>query len=712
VAREYRVRACRIGDATVLVALPEGAGDDSPGISLGGAEAARVFMARAGKLRLAIASFPSLTTKDEAVTVTVQSGSVDVAIDETLATFIGKLGLGAEPMARLLFLLAGTVTTLFRLQQDQVTASGLLEACRRLPMAHANVQLLAIDGYPDAVICHSPDAKLSGDTILVAFDTATDTARRHDLNVKANALVSPFRLSHVVLPCVARQVSGILAVNGDEAIWLDAVAEVSPSAAQFHSKHIDTAPEAVALLLRHGQRDLIRDLLAAEGLANSARKTVELPNRSFVFSAEVLQAFDEGLFLSGWMLDPQGHFRTAHVADYSLRKSAIESRWQTYDGLAEVDGKVTPVRGFCVWLERKLKRAAAMAPAIRVALRDGSSFVCRAHSMPGDARGQRDAILSAVHLNALEAGALSAAYRPALSAVAKQLLPQQTVRKVEAYGNPSQRQASVIVPLYGDLRFLRSQIFGFAATPGLRQTSEIIYVLDDPRLTSEAEQRLGSLAKVTGLDLRLVLLSDNCGYATATNAGAQAAEGETLILMNSDVVPAGGGWLQILTDSLRGLASHSVVGPKLLYADDSLQHAGMYFYRLRGGAFQNMHYFKGYGRNFGPANAAREVPAVTGAVMALSAEAFKDVGGFTTDYVIGDYEDSDLCLKLRRRGGTCFYQPAAELYHFERQSIATHPTAKDNGSSAYNRQLHHSLWAGDIASLMENGDFKHDANTY
>ena len=137
-AREYRVRACRIGDATVLVALPEGAGDDSPGISLGGAEAARVFMARAGKLRLAIASFPSLTTKDEAVTVTVQSGSVDVAIDETLATFIGKLGLGAEQTARLLFLLAGTVTTLFRLQQDQVTASVLLEACRRWPMAQSH----------------------------------------------------------------------------------------------------------------------------------------------------------------------------------------------------------------------------------------------------------------------------------------------------------------------------------------------------------------------------------------------------------------------------------------------------------------------------------------------------------------------------------------------------------------------------------------------
>ena len=112
-----------------------------------------------------------------------------------------------------------------------------------------------------------------------------------------------------------------------------------------------------------------------------------------------------------------------------------------------------------------------------------------------------------------------------------------------------------------------------------------------------------------------------------------------------------------MSQCLAQLPDFSVVGPKLLYADGNLQHAGMYFFRLPNGVFQNMHYYKGYGRDFGPANIAREVPAVTGAVMALKRSSFLGVGSFTTDYVIGDYEDSDLCLKLRARGGVCQYLP-------------------------------------------------------
>jgi O-antigen biosynthesis protein len=76
------------------------------------------------------------------------------------------------------------------------------------------------------------------------------------------------------------------------------------------------------------------------------------------------------------------------------------------------------------------------------------------------------------------------------------------------------------------------------------------------------------------------------------------------------------------------------------------------------------------------------------------------VGGFSTDYVIGDYEDSDLCLKLRARGGEIGYVPGAELYHFERQSIREHAGYARTLASAYNRRLHHRRWSSFIEQLM------------
>jgi GT2 family glycosyltransferase len=92
--------------------------------------------------------------------------------------------------------------------------------------------------------------------------------------------------------------------------------------------------------------------------------------------------------------------------------------------------------------------------------------------------------------------------------------------------------------------------------------------------------------------------------------------------------------------------------------------------------------------------------------MVLSRESFRNVGGFSGDYAIGDYEDSDLCLKLRARGGICHYAPHTELYHFERQSISQAPDARGAGATAYNRHLHHAIWSADIETLMSRPEFK------
>jgi GT2 family glycosyltransferase len=238
---------------------------------------------------------------------------------------------------------------------------------------------------------------------------------------------------------------------------------------------------------------------------------------------------------------------------------------------------------------------------------------------------------------------------------------------------------------------------------------EIVYVVDDPQIALKVEQELRDRAELHALDIQLVILERNGGYALANNFGVSEARGETIVLMNSDVVPEGPGWLAPLKARLAAMPPSSVVGAKLLHADGGLQHAGMYFHRLPDGYWQNMHYHKGYGREFPPANVERDVPAVTGALMVLSRADYLAVGGFDARYVIGDYEDSDLCLKLRARGGRCRYVPEVALLHCERQSIPGAETGPAP-STLYNEALHTQRWSSAIGMLMaEFGGASHDA---
>jgi GT2 family glycosyltransferase len=71
------------------------------------------------------------------------------------------------------------------------------------------------------------------------------------------------------------------------------------------------------------------------------------------------------------------------------------------------------------------------------------------------------------------------------------------------------------------------------------------------------------------------------------------------------------------------------------------------------------------------AEALAEAEAVTGACMVLRADLARELGGFDEDYAIGDFEDTDLCLRVRRKGLRCAVERRARLFHLERQSQVT-----------------------------------------
>ncbi|HXV29663.1 MAG TPA: glycosyltransferase, partial [Sinorhizobium sp.] len=216
----------------------------------------------------------------------------------------------------------------------------------------------------------------------------------------------------------------------------------------------------------------------------------------------------------------------------------------------------------------------------------------------------------------------------------------------------------------------------------------------------ETEHLLGGLHLLHGLPMKLVVMNRNGGYARACNAGARFARGAVLVMLNSDVVPAAPGWLQPLARPLFEEQQLGAIGPKLIFEDGSLQHAGLYFARDQRGVWLNHHFHKGMPGDYAPAQASRSVPGVTGACLVTRRETYERVGGYTEDYVIGDYEDSDLCLKIRRCGLDVAYEPSACLYHFERRSIRRSQDYMRGVASQYNAWLHTQRWNDDIAGLM------------
>jgi GT2 family glycosyltransferase len=230
--------------------------------------------------------------------------------------------------------------------------------------------------------------------------------------------------------------------------------------------------------------------------------------------------------------------------------------------------------------------------------------------------------------------------------------------------------------------------------------AEFIFVLDSPEIQDDTEHMLGGLNILHDMPFKLAIMNRNGGYARACNAGASIATGTTIVMLNSDVVPSEHGWLQQLIQPLFDEPKLGAIGPRLLFEDGSLQHAGLYFARDRQGIWLNHHYHKGMPGNYAPARRGRDVPGVTGACLITRKDIFDLVGGYSEDYVIGDYEDSDLCLKIRQLGFQIYYEPSVALYHFERRSIRRSADYMRGLASQYNSWLHTQRWNEEISELM------------
>lgn len=235
---------------------------------------------------------------------------------------------------------------------------------------------------------------------------------------------------------------------------------------------------------------------------------------------------------------------------------------------------------------------------------------------------------------------------------------------------PDAPLVSIIIPLYGRTDFVEHQLLEFIDDPWLRRNAEVIYVIDDPRLVEPFRSQADELFKIYGMPFRWIWGQVNRGFSGANNLGARVARGDYMLFMNSDVFPAGPGWLQKLVRVLDDEPDIGAVGPRLVFADGGIQHAGMVNrWHEHLGIWINHHPRMGFDPAMDDNTGPVRTPLITGACVLITRATLDRIGGWDTGYVIGDYEDSDLCLALRDAGLAVAYLPEAQLVHLERQSF-------------------------------------------
>jgi GT2 family glycosyltransferase/CDP-glycerol glycerophosphotransferase (TagB/SpsB family)/glycosyltransferase involved in cell wall biosynthesis len=264
---------------------------------------------------------------------------------------------------------------------------------------------------------------------------------------------------------------------------------------------------------------------------------------------------------------------------------------------------------------------------------------------------------------------------------------------------------SIIIPVWNKVALTKQCIENLTKNTSY-SNYEIIIV--DNNSTDETPQYLKTLLS----NIKVITNKENLGFAKATNQGAKQAIGDYLVLLNNDTIPLTG-WLTNLVKTIKQ-ENVGIVGAKLLYEDDSIQHCGVVLRRDR--KFFK-HPYKFVERDHKIVNQVREWDAVTAACLITPKSLYFKLGLLDEEYLNG-CEDIDYCCAVRNAGYKIIYQPKSELYHLESQTPRKIDSNDANfcyfiqkwGDNAI--KLEHEIYLEDKFWIYDAGLYTHNYNDY
>jgi len=204
--------------------------------------------------------------------------------------------------------------------------------------------------------------------------------------------------------------------------------------------------------------------------------------------------------------------------------------------------------------------------------------------------------------------------------------------------------------------------------------------------------------------IHLIYWDEPFNYSRINNWAATQANGEVILFLNNDTQVINGDWLeQMLQFAIR--QDVGVVGAKLYYPDDTIQHAGVIVGIGGVAGHPYKHFPIGYEGYFSRLFSVQNVSAVTAACMMMRKQVLQEVYGFDESYVLA-FGDVDLCLGVLQKGYLNVWTPYAELYHYESKTRGYEDTPEKMARFTREVDYFKHKWEG----FLEKGDPYYNPN--
>lgn len=232
---------------------------------------------------------------------------------------------------------------------------------------------------------------------------------------------------------------------------------------------------------------------------------------------------------------------------------------------------------------------------------------------------------------------------------------------------------SIIIPTRDKVDLLKACIDSIFQNTSFNNYE--IIIIDNNSIEEATSTYFGDISKF--INIKIIKAEFEFNWSKVNNLGASNSSGEFLIFLNNDTIVISSDWISQLC-SFASLPDVAVVGPLLLFPDNTIQHAGV----VVGMGGWADHVYKCSTPSaelpsiFIPSLMTRNVLAVTGACLTIQKFKFLELGLFDEEFIVCG-SDVEICIRAHKLGYFNIYTPNAKLYHLESKTRSTFVPEKD-----------------------------------
>lgn len=235
-----------------------------------------------------------------------------------------------------------------------------------------------------------------------------------------------------------------------------------------------------------------------------------------------------------------------------------------------------------------------------------------------------------------------------------------------SYAIKDEPLVSIVIPNKDSVEVLRRCIDSIESKTSY--SSYEILIIENNSVEKETFEYYDSVC-ATFDNVRVATWEGPFNYSAINNYGVGMTNGEYLLFLNNDTEVIEPNWLS----SMLGFCQRDdvgAVGAKLLYPDNTVQHAGvlMIYCNSENEMGGPIHVFNNIDRDdpgyMRRAVISQDLSAVTAACMMTKRSIFEQLGGFNESFEVA-FNDVDYCLRVRSLDQLVVFDADALLYHYE-----------------------------------------------